>query len=118
SAHGPATHAALCLADPRALQQLLARRLPGHLSVSGLAVHRPDVSVPQGAAGMAESHPRMARRLLVVRPLRQRTRLVADSVLVTTRPTSEVLRLRKLIFDASEAHGATISVGFCFWSNS
>src|SRR5262249_33442637 len=77
-----AAAAALCLADVRAVQQLLARSLSASVSVRTMAIHRADVSLPARAARLALGLLDMGRRPLVVPPQPDPPRLVAHSVLV------------------------------------
>ena len=58
--------ASLRLADVRALQQLFARRPADALSIRGVSVHRADVSVSQGAVGMASRDATLAGWALVL----------------------------------------------------
>jgi hypothetical protein len=80
-----AAAAAVRLADLRPLQQLLAGRLSDEVSGRGVAVHRPHAPLPARAAGLAGGDAALGRRTLVVRPHRDRPRLVAHSILVTAQ---------------------------------
>src|SRR5713101_6853342 len=73
------------MADLRAVQQLLARRLPRGLPLWGLAIHRSGLSVPENPAWLAFGQAGMARRPLVVQQSRDQTRLVANPLLVIER---------------------------------
>src|SRR5262249_43324795 len=77
-----ADHAALRLADLRAVQQLLARGISRGVSVQRLALHRAGLSVPEDPARLAERETGMAGRLLVVQQTGHPSRLVAAALLV------------------------------------
>ena len=81
-----AADAAERLADVRPLQQLLARSVSDAVPVRVVPVHRPVLPVPEGPTRVAVGHAAMGGRSLVVRPQRDRSRLVACAVLVSVPP--------------------------------
>jgi len=71
---------AVRVAHVRPAQQPQPRRVPSGVPVQRLPVHRAVLPVPEGAARLAEGHPRMERRPLVPRPHLGPARLLARQV--------------------------------------